>query len=101
MLAVLIKLILSNGYQSVFVSPCPPECNFQSETKIEPDLRLTQLGKDNNGGQNITSQNLESGEDLIKATLQLLTTPLVYRSYRVLNLSVLLSTQTRVSARLI
>ena len=21
-------------------SPCPPECNFQSETKIEPDLRL-------------------------------------------------------------
>ena len=23
-----------------FVSPCPPECNFQSETKIEPDLRL-------------------------------------------------------------
>ena len=26
--------ILSNGYR-------PPECNFQSETKIEPDLRLT------------------------------------------------------------
>ena len=25
---------------SIFVSPCPPECNFQSETKIEPDLRL-------------------------------------------------------------
>ena len=25
---------------SLFVSPCPPECNFQSETKIEPDLRL-------------------------------------------------------------
>ena len=24
----------------IFVSPCPPECNFQSETKIEPDLRL-------------------------------------------------------------
>ena len=23
-----------------FVSPCPPECNFQSETNIEPDLRL-------------------------------------------------------------
>ena len=27
---------------SLFVSPCPPECNFQSETKIEPDLRLSQ-----------------------------------------------------------
>ena len=26
--------------KSLFVSPCPPECNFQSETKIEPDLRL-------------------------------------------------------------
>ena len=25
---------------SLFVSLCPPECNFQSETKIEPDLRL-------------------------------------------------------------
>ena len=25
---------------SIFVSPCPPECHFQSETKIEPDLRL-------------------------------------------------------------
>ena len=25
---------------SLFVLPCPPECNFQSETKIEPDLRL-------------------------------------------------------------
>ena len=28
----------SNGY--LFVSPCPPECNFRNETKIEPDLRL-------------------------------------------------------------
>ena len=26
--------------RSLFVSPCPPECYFQSETKIEPDLRL-------------------------------------------------------------
>ena len=25
---------------SLFVSPCPPECNFQSGTKIEPDLGL-------------------------------------------------------------
>ena len=25
---------------SLFVSPCPSECNFQSEPKIEPDLRL-------------------------------------------------------------
>ena len=25
---------------SLFVSHCPAECNFQSETKIEPDLRL-------------------------------------------------------------
>ena len=24
----------------LFVSPCSPECHFQSETKIEPDLRL-------------------------------------------------------------
>ena len=24
---------------SLFVSPCPPECYLQSETKIEPDLR--------------------------------------------------------------
>ena len=26
--------------RSLLVSPCPPECYFQSETKIEPDLRL-------------------------------------------------------------
>ena len=26
---------------SLFVSPFPLECNFQSETKIEPDLRLS------------------------------------------------------------
>ena len=25
---------------SILVSPCSPECNFQSEAKIEPDLRL-------------------------------------------------------------
>ena len=25
---------------SLFVSPCPPECYFENETKIEPDLRL-------------------------------------------------------------
>ena len=24
----------------ICVSPCPPECYLQSETKIEPDLRL-------------------------------------------------------------
>ena len=29
---------------SLFVSPCPLECNFQSETKIEPDLRLGLTG---------------------------------------------------------
>ena len=29
--------ILSNGCRCSY---CPPECNFQSETKIEPDLRL-------------------------------------------------------------
>jgi len=23
-----------------FVSPCPPECYVQGETKIEPDIRL-------------------------------------------------------------
>ena len=28
-----------------FVSPSPPECNYQSETKIEPDLRLQQRTK--------------------------------------------------------
>ena len=33
---------------SLFVSPCPPECNFQSETKIEPDLRL-RIAKLNEG----------------------------------------------------
>ena len=33
---------------SLFVSPCPPECYLQSETKIEPDLRLFW----NNRGQN-------------------------------------------------
>ena len=33
---------LLNGKRpgSPFVSSCPPECSFQSETKIEPDLRL-------------------------------------------------------------
>ena len=31
--------ILVSG--SLFVSPCPPECYLQSETKTEPDLRLT------------------------------------------------------------
>ena len=25
---------------SIFASPCPPACYLQSETKIEPDLRL-------------------------------------------------------------
>ena len=29
---------------SLFVSPCPPECYLQSETKIEPDLRLLRWG---------------------------------------------------------
>ena len=29
---------------SLFVSPCPPECDFQSETKIEPDFRLLYFG---------------------------------------------------------
>ena len=27
------------------VLPCPPECNFQSETKIERDLRLSSRGE--------------------------------------------------------
>ena len=26
-------------YLTATVLPCPPECNFQSETKTEPDLR--------------------------------------------------------------
>ena len=29
---------------SIFDSPCPPGCYFQSETKIEPDLRLPAAG---------------------------------------------------------
>ena len=29
---------------SLFVSLCPPECYLQSETKIEPDLRLIFIG---------------------------------------------------------
>ena len=37
-----VLYILSNGYRwNRFVSSCPPECNFQSESKIEPDLRLS------------------------------------------------------------
>ena len=28
---------------SLFVSPCSPECYLQSETKIEPDLRLVRI----------------------------------------------------------
>ena len=32
---------------SLFVSPCPPECYLQSETKIEPDLRLRVLSSTN------------------------------------------------------
>ena len=31
---------------SLFVSPCPPECYLQKETKIEPDLRLITRGLD-------------------------------------------------------
>ena len=30
---------------SLFVSPCPPECYLQSETKTEPDLRLHNFHK--------------------------------------------------------
>ena len=36
----LFSYILSKGYR--YVSPCPPVCYLQSETKIEPDLRLNQ-----------------------------------------------------------
>ena len=36
----LVTLLKLGLIQTLFVSPCPPECNFQSETKIEPDLRL-------------------------------------------------------------
>ena len=28
---------------SLFVSSCPPDCNFQSETKVEPDLMLNPI----------------------------------------------------------
>ena len=38
-LAVLIHSLLT-ATANIFVSPCPLECYFQSETKIEPDLRL-------------------------------------------------------------
>ena len=37
-LAVLIHSLQWLPLKLVFVSPCPPECYFQSETKIEPDL---------------------------------------------------------------
>ena len=30
---------------SLFNSPCSPECYLQSETKIEPDLRLLKISK--------------------------------------------------------
>ena len=33
---------------SLFVSPCPPECYLQSETKIEPYLRLRENRKTEN-----------------------------------------------------
>ena len=31
---------INESSKRLFVSPCPPECHFQRETKIEPDLRL-------------------------------------------------------------
>ena len=37
-----IWAVLIHSLRRLFVSSCPPECNFQSETKIEPDLRLYQ-----------------------------------------------------------
>ena len=39
-LPVLIHSLKRLPLKSLFVSPCPPECYLQSETKIEPDLRL-------------------------------------------------------------
>ena len=44
---------------SLFVSPRLPECNFQSETKIEPDLRLnrTKTYSSLNDGPEMTGQN--------------------------------------------
>ena len=37
---------------SFFVSPCPPECYLQSETKNEPELRLAIFGL--HGAQTLT-----------------------------------------------
>ena len=56
-LAVLIHSLLRAPSKILFVSPCPPECYLQSETKIEPDLRLSS----GNDAQTITyshSQNI-------------------------------------------
>ena len=39
---------------SLFVSPCPPECYLQSETKIQPDLRLIRIRT----SQRISQQSL-------------------------------------------
>ena len=37
-LAVLIHSLLRRRTKILFVSPCPPECYFQSKTETEPDL---------------------------------------------------------------
>ena len=52
---------------SLFVSPCPPECNFQSEIKIEPDLRLTTGRKcleTNKGVTSIFFMNINKQESI-------------------------------------
>ena len=49
---------------SIFVSPCPPECNFQSETKIEPDLRLGSTIRSTPSGS-ILLRALISGEPFL------------------------------------
>ena len=44
-------------------TPCPPECNFQSETKIEPDIRLFFGWKGGwGGGRGVSKFILKNGK---------------------------------------
>ena len=44
---------------SLFVSPCPPECYLQSETKIEPDLRSIFTQSDHKKEKSLASNTHE------------------------------------------
>ena len=60
---------------SLFVSPCPPECYLQSETKIEPDLDVT---GDQSGKQKVTLNFCVTGESSLLRLLKNLMTALTF-----------------------